>query len=488
MARSGSGGRHTGANPLVAGPIVSALIAFSLPTLASNILQSLNGSINAVWVGRLLGKTGLAATSNANLVMFLVFAMIFGFGMSTTVLIGQNMGRRDLEAVRRVLGAGVSLFLAIGLCVAVAGWFGASVILRLLGTPGDVYPQALAYTQVMFLGLPPGLLVVYLQMALRGTGDSRTPLMFMVPGVLIDVGLNPVLILGLGPAPRLGIAGSAAAGVTASYVSVLLLLGYIYARDLPIRLRGPELRYLLPPRALVARILRMGGPMGLQMIVASGASLAMMGLVNQQGTSTVAAYGAANQLWTYIQMPAMAIGMAVSAMAAQNIGAGRWDRIDRIAGIGVVINLVMTIALVLAVTLPDRLVLSLFLGQDAAAIGIAGHINLLSGWSFSLLGVTMVLSAVPRANGATMAPLVIMSLSLIPGRLGVAYLLAPVLGSDALWWSFPVGSGTGALLTALYYRYGGWRKVRLLAAATPDEVEGFIQTEAEPAGRAQPAG
>ena len=488
MARSGSGGRHTGANPLVAGPIVSALIAFSLPTLASNILQSLNGSINAVWVGRLLGKTGLAATSNANLVMFLVFAMIFGFGMSTTVLIGQNMGRRDLEAVRRVLGAGIGLFLVIGLGVAAAGWFGASVILHLLGTPADVYPQAVAYTQVMFLALPPGLLVVYLQMALRGTGDSRTPLMFMVPGALIDVGLNPVLILGLGPAPRLGIAGSAAAGVIASYVSVLLLVGYIYARDLPIRLRGPELRYLLPARALVGRILRMGGPMGLQMIVASGASLAMMGLVNQQGTSTVAAYGAASQLWTYIQMPAMAVGMAVSAMAAQNIGAGRWDRIDRIAGIGVVINLVMTIALVLAVTLPDRLVLSLFLGQDESAIGIARHINLLSSWSFSLLGVTMVLSAVPRANGATMAPLVIMTLSLIPGRLGVAYLLAPVLGSDALWWSFTIGSGIGALLTALYYRYGGWRKVRLLVAATPDEVEEFIQTEAEPAGRAQPAG
>jgi len=144
--------------------------------------------------------------------------------------------------------------------------------------------------------------------------------------------------------------------------------------------------------------------------------------------------------------------------------------------------------LVLAVILPDRLVLSLFLGQDAAAVDIARHINLLSSWSFSLLGVTMVLSAVPRANGATMAPLVIMTLSLVPGRLGVAYLLAPVLGSDALWWSFPAGSGIGLLLTALYYRYGGWRKIHLLAAPTADEVEEFLQTEAEPAGRAQPAG
>ncbi len=488
MARKGSDGRQSGANALVAGPIVRSLIAFSLPTLASNVLQSLNGSINAVWVGRLLGKTGLAATSNANLIMFLVFAMIFGFGMSTTVLIAQNMGRRDLAAVRRSLGAGVTLFLGIGFCVAIAGWVEAPAVLRLLDTPDDVYPQAVAYARVSFLGLPAGLLLVYLQMALRGTGDSRTPLLFMVPGALIDVGLNPVLILGLGPAPRLGIAGSATAGVIASCVSTALLVGYIYARDLPIRLRGSELRYLLPPWALVARILRMGGPMGLQMIVASGASLAMMGLVNGLGTSTVAAYGAANQLWTYIQMPAMAVGMATSAMAAQNIGADRWDRIDRIAGTGLAINMLMTMGLVLAVTLPDHFVLGLFLGQDEAAIGIASHINLLSGWSFSLLGITMVLAAVPRANGATMAPLVIMTLSLIPGRLGVAYLLTPALGADALWWSFPVGSGIGALLTILYYRYGGWRKLRLLAAPTPGEVEEFVQTEADPAGRTQPAG
>lgn len=479
---------HVGAHPLTAGPILRTLIAFALPTLASNVVQSLNGSINAMWVGRLLGKTGLAATSNANLIMFMVFSLIFGLGMATTVLIGQTMGRRDIDGMRRILGAGVSLFLAVSLSVTVTAWCEAPALLHLLGTPADVYPQSLAYARTMFLGLPAGLLMVYLQMALRGMGDSHTPLLFILPSALIDVGLNPVLILGLGPAPRMGIAGSAAAGVTASYVTLTLLLGYIYRRDLPLRLRGAEWRYLLPARDPVVRIVRMGAPMGLQMIVTAGASLAMMGLVNRQGTNTVAAYGAANQLWTYIQMPAVAVAMAVSAMAAQNIGAGRWDRINRIALSGVAINVLMTMALVAAVILPDRAVLGLFLGRDAAAIDVARHINLLSSWSFTLLGVTMVLSAVPRANGVTLAPLVIIILTLIPGRLGFAHLLTPVLGADALWWSFPAGSGIGVVLTALYYRYGGWRRIRGLVVPTPDEAEEFIQTEAEPAGRIQPAG
>ena len=117
--------------------------------------------------------------------------------------------------------------------------------------------------------------MVMLMMALRGAGDAMTPLWFMIVAVLLDSGLNPVFILGLGPAPRLGIAGSATATVIANYVGLIALLVYIYARDLPLRLRGAELRYLLPdPAILKARSSRKGLPMGLQMIVISSSALA----------------------------------------------------------------------------------------------------------------------------------------------------------------------------------------------------------------------
>jgi putative MATE family efflux protein len=473
---------------LIEGPIVGSLLAFALPTLASNVLQSLNGSINAMWVGHLLGETGLAATSNANLILFTLFALSFGFGMATTIFVGQNMGRRDLPQVRRFVGAGVDLFILFGICAALGGWLEAPALLRLLDTPPDVYPTALEYVRVVFLGLPPGLLIVFLQLALRGTGDSVTPLLFIIPSALIDVGLNPVLILGLGPAPKMGIAGSATASVIANYISALLLISYVYARNLPIRLRGAELRYLLPSRDLILTIVRKGVPMGLQMIVVSGASLAMMGLVNRDGTRTTAAYGAISQLWTYIQMPSVATAAAVSTIAAHNIGAGRWDRIGRIASAGVVMNILLTGMLVLIVTVSDRYMLSLFLGDDGAAIAIARHINLLASWSFVLAGVMLVLSAIPRANGATVAPLVIMFLALVPGRLGVAYAMIPAIGVDALWWSFPVSYLIAVILAAGYYRYGGWRKLRLLTQPSREESDEFVETEAEPVGRVHPNG
>src|SRR5438045_7989039 len=130
---------------LTQGPIARTLLAFALPTLASSILQSLNGTINAIWVGRFLGEGALAATSNANMVMFLLTAFVFGFGMASTILIGQASGRKDVDGARRVFGTAMGSFLVVTILVAIAGYFLAPGILHLLGTPGDAAPLAPAY-------------------------------------------------------------------------------------------------------------------------------------------------------------------------------------------------------------------------------------------------------------------------------------------------------------------------------------------------------
>lgn len=471
---------------LTNGPIGRALLVFALPTMASSVLQSLNGSINAIWIGQFLGERALAATTNANIIMFLLVAAVFGFGMASTIMVGQNMGRRDVDAVRRVLGTSLGLFTLLSIATVGVGLFAAPAILRLLATPTDVYPLALAYLRVIFVAMPAGFLSVLLTMALRGTGDAVTPLKFMALGSVIDVALNPVLIRGAGPIPALGIEGSALATLIANIVSLLSLVAYIYSRDLPIRLRGSELRYVLPDPALLKTIVVKGVPMGLQMLVVSTSALAMIGLVNRHGTATTAAYGAANQLWTYVQMPAMAVGAAVSAMAAQNIGAGAWDRVGRITRAGILINLALTGGLVALLTVLDRPALGLFLGADGAAIDIAARINLVAGWSFVLFGVSMVLSSTVRANGAVVGPLVILAIAMFPLRLGMATGLARAWGAEAIWWSFPAGSLGSMLLMIGYYRHGGWRRGRL--SAGPQVAEEEAKADCEPAGRSMPVG
>ncbi|HEX8533315.1 MAG TPA: MATE family efflux transporter [Allosphingosinicella sp.] len=461
-----------------------------MPMLISSILQSLNGSINAIWVGRFLGENALAATSNANLVMFLLMAFVFGFGMASTILIGQAFGRKDVDGARRIIGTAIGAFLLFVILLTAAGWVFAPALLELLGTPSGAAPLALAYLRVIFFAMPSMLVMVMLMMALRGSGDALTPLWFMILSAVLDSGLNPVFILGFGPAPRLGIAGSATATVIANYTALIGMLIYIYARDLPLRLRGPELGYLKPDPALLKVIVLKGLPMGLQMIVISASSLAMLGLVNREGVDTTAAFGVAMQLWTYVQMPAMSLGGAVSAMVAQNIGAGRWDRVSAVTRAGVAFTLLITAALVAILIVADRPALALFLGGDSPALPIARHIHLLATWSFLLFGITLVLFGTVRANGAVIGPLLILTIGLFPVRLGFAALFHASLGADALWLSFPVASAVNMVLAIAFYLHGGWRKGGMGAGAPiglDDSIE-EANASTEPGGRLNPSG
>ncbi len=450
---------------LTTGPIARTLALFALPTLATNILQSLNGSINTVWVGRFLGEGAVAATANANVIMFLAFASTFGFGMAATVMIGQAIGRGDADAARRAFGAALGFLAIVAIVTGITGWFASPAILAAMATPPEAYTLALDYLRVCFIAIPAAMLNVMVAMGLRGAGDSVTPLWFMGLSVAIDIALNPVLILGLGPFPALGITGSALATVLAGGISLVGMVAYIYAKDLPLRLRGPELAYLRPRLADLSYLVGKGLPMGAQMIIIAAAGLIVSGLVNREGLLTAAAYGASLQIWAYIQMPALAVGAAVSAMAAQNIGAGRWDRVDAITRAGIGINFAMSGALIALTLAFDRPVLGLFLGAGSPAVDIARHIGFLASWSFLMFGVMMVLFSAMRANGAVVAPLVILAFTLYPLRLGLYYALYPAIGADAIWLSFPASMGVSMLLAWAAYAHGGWRGDRALAPA-----------------------
>ncbi len=449
---------------LTSGPIARTLIMFGLPTLGGNVLQSLNGSLNAVWVGHLIGENALAAATNVNNVMFLTLAALFGFGMATTILVGQNMGRRDVDQVRRIAGTASGMFLILSIIIALVGWFGAPTLLHWLATPPEALPYALGYFQIIFLAMPAIFMLTLAMMALRGAGDSRTPLKWMFISVLLDSGLNPFLIAGIGPFPKMGIEGAALATVIANYVSVVGLLIDIYREDLVIRLRGAELSYLRPDPALVRIIVTKGIPMALQMFVVSGASIVMIGLINREGVLVTAAYSVTMQLWTYIQMPAMAIGAAVSTMVAQNIGANKWDRVSQVTRAGIAISLVTTIAIVALLALIDRPALAMFIAMNSPAMPLAQHIQLLATWGFIMFGVTFVLLGTMRANGAVWAALVILFISLWPVRVGIALLLRPMLGADAIWLSFPISSAVSLGLSYAYYASGHWKRARMSPA------------------------
>ncbi|MCA3182270.1 MULTISPECIES: MATE family efflux transporter [unclassified Cupriavidus] len=457
---------------LTTGPIGRTLLMFSLPVLGSNILQSLNASINSVWVGRYLGEAALTATSNANIILFFLLGVVFGISMANTIMIGQAIGARDIDEARRVVGTSTTFFVGLSVLASAFGFAFTPEILAAMQTPHDAAPLAVIYLRIIFVALPFMYFYNFVMMTLRGAGDSRTPFYFMLLSAVLDVVLNPVLIFGVGPLPALGIAGSALATLIAQLTSLAAMLVLLYRRKHFLLLHRTQLALLKPDTAILKALVAKGLPMGLQMVVISSSAIVMMSMVNGYGSQTTAAYGVASQLWTYVQMPALAVGASVSSMVAQNVGAGLWARVSRITQVGLLFNVLMTGALVGLVYLFNRHSLGIFLGDDSVAIEIAQHINLVVLWSFILFGFTIVVFGTVRATGAVMAPLVILFISMWVIRLPFAWALGPRIGAESIWWSFPLGSVVSVVLAFLYYRFGNWKRSHILPATPHPQAVG----------------
>lgn len=452
---------------LTSGSIPRTLFAFALPILMGNVLQSVNGSINAVWVGKYLGTAALTATNNANIVMFLLLGSVFGITMASTILIAQKVGARQSAEAKRIVGTSATFFMAMAALLAVFGLVFSPHVLEWMGTPHDALPLAVAYMRVIFMALPASYAFFFINAALRGAGDSKTPFYYLVLSVVLDIVLNPVFIFGVGPIPALGIAGSATATLVAQVVSLVALVRHVYVRRNPLALHRGEFHLLKIDWSIVRVLVTKGVPMGLQMIVLSSSMVLFLRVVNRFGSETAAAFAASMQLWNYVQMPALALGAAVSSMAAQNIGAGLWDRVGQTARYGVLFNFALTGVPVALIYLASGHALGVFLPPGSTSIGVAEHINHIVLWSFPLFGVTMVLSGVVRAAGAVIVPLLVLAVALLGVRAPLAYLAVERWGADGVWWSFTISAVIAAALISIYYRNGAWRAARLAPASAP---------------------
>ncbi|WP_337189035.1 MATE family efflux transporter [Phenylobacterium sp.] len=469
---------------LTTGPIGRTLVLFALPVMATNILHSVNGSANAVWVSHILGEAALTATVNANQIMFLMLGAVFGLSMASNIMIGQAVGARDEAQAKKVIGTSTAFFVAVSLSVGLLGVWLTPHILDAMGTPAAARRDAIAYLRVIFSAMPFMYFFSYVMMAQRGVGDSRTPFYFSILMVALDIVLNPLLITGYGPFPELGIAGSATATLIAQTITLAAMIVHLYRRKSILVLRPGEFRLLVPDLPIIRGLVFKGVPMSFQMMVTSLAAVTMMSLVNRHGVETSAAYGAAAQLWTYVQMPAMALGAAVSSMAAQNVGAGRMDRVEQIARTGSLWALLFTAVPVVLIYLADPWVLRAFLPGDSPSLPIAIHINSIVLWGFIPFGIAFIFSGVVRATGAVWPPLLAMVISLWVVRVPLATALEPHMGAEAIWISFPIGSAVTLILAAGYYVWGGWRTSRMLPTTPPvtDEPDtGFGQPMIEEA-------
>ncbi len=462
-----------GARDLTRGSIPRHLLLFSLPMLAGSLLHMSYSIVNAIWVGRFLGKASLAAVTVGFPILFLLMAIANGFSMGANILVSQYTGAQDWSGVRRVVQSGYLMIAALCLVLLATGEVIIGPLLQLVGTPPEVLPLAAPYMRLMLLTLPPMFLISLTGALLRGVGDSTTPLYFQTGGLLLTAVLDPLLMFGWLGAPRLGLVGTAVAALVTQVLALIALLFHLERRG---HMVGPDLRTLALHRPTVAHIARIGFPSVLQQGLVSLGILFVVGLVNQFGEDATAALGAAGRIDQIASLPAMTFGMAVSTMAGQNIGAGSYDRVRKVFWWGILISGGVTLLLSAMVMALPELLLSLFINRSVdpqvMAMG-ASYLRIVVG-SFVFFAVMFVSNGIINGAGQTLVTTGFTVIAMWLVRIPLAWWLSQrVLHRvEGVWIAMAVGFFVAMVVSVSYFLSGRWRGGAMGGAAARQREPG----------------
>lgn len=418
-------------------PLWTTFLRFLAPLMASNALQSLFGTVSNVYLGQMIGIDALAAVSAFFPVMFFLFAFVIGLSTGATVLIGQAFGAGEHGRIKLVVGTTLAIGLSLSATVALAGGIFSRPLMVMLATPADILDQASAYARIMLLTMPLGFVFLLMTAMIRGVGDTLTPLLALALSTAIGLALTPLLIRGAFGLPAAGITSPAWAAAIANALTLIVLAVHLLRRKHALAPDAALLRHLRLNGAVLGKILGIGLPSAIGMVVMAIAELVLLGLVNGFGSNATAAYGAVNQVMGYTQFTAMSISIAVSILGAQAIGGGDRVRLEGIVRTGLAFNVVLTGGLVALIYLVPRAVLGIFI-TDGAVLDLAKTLLYIALWSSVPFGLATVFSGALRGAGIALTPMLLSIFAIVAIELPAATILSRTIGLEGVWAAYPI--------------------------------------------------
>jgi hypothetical protein len=295
-------------------------------------MHSIAGAYMAGWVGPVIGPNGLTAVVVVNvLVWFMLVSAIMGIASASSILIAQAYASGRHRQLKAITGNSVCFVVVGSVVMSLFGWFGSPILIDWISTPEEARALAITFLRATALSILTVFPLVFMTIMIRGVGDSKTPFRFTMFWIGLSMLAQPVFLTGALGVPALGMEGVAHANTAAAGIALVALLIYLRWSRHPLMLLGPDLRFLLPDLKTLKLLMMRGLPMGVEGVLISGVYLVLLSMVNRYGAATSAGYGAATQLWGFIQMPIGALSASVAAMASQNIGAGQWSRVRELA-------------------------------------------------------------------------------------------------------------------------------------------------------------
>jgi putative MATE family efflux protein len=442
-------------------PLWQRFLVFLIPLMLSNILQSLSGTINNIFIGQMIGVDALASVSVFFPVMFLLISFIVGLASGAAILIGQAYGAKNFEKMKEVAGTTLTVTFLAGLVVAIGGWFLADALMALLGAPPNIAEAAADYARVVLLGMPFFFVFMVITSMLRGVSDTVTPLISLGFSVAAGLVVTPALIQGWFGLPQIGTLAAAVAFIVGTVVTLFFLYFYLDWKKSPL---APSLiipGHLKVDFKLLGLILKLGIPTGIAMIVSSLSAIVVVGIVNRFGSDATAAFGAVNQVLSYVQFPAMSLSIASAIFAAQAIGARRMDEVEHVTRTGLIMNVFITGGLILIAYLFSENLVRLFITSEEVVHMTETLLHIVL-WSVIAFGFGGVFSAVMRASGDVWIPMALSLCGIILVEVPAALILSQVIGLHGIWIAYCLSFCAMLVLQATYYLVF-WRKKEIQA-------------------------
>ncbi|MCA1535769.1 MATE family efflux transporter [Bradyrhizobium sp. NBAIM03] len=437
-------------------PLWTTFLRFLAPLMLSNALQSLFGTVSNVYLGQMVGVGALAAVSAFFPVMFFLFAFVMGLSTGATVLIGQAFGAGEHGRIKIIVGTTLAVGLLLSIATALVGGIFSRPLMVMLATPADILDEASAYARIMLLTMPLGFIFLLMTAMIRGVGDGVTPLLALALSTAIGLILTPMLIRGTFGLPAVGITSAAWAAAIANTLTLIVLAAYLLRRKHALAPDATLLRHLRLNGAVLGKVLGIGLPSAIGMVVMAIAELVLLGLVNGFGSNATAAYGAVNQVMGYTQFTAMSISIAVSILGAQAVGGGDRAQLDGIVRMGLAFNIVLTGGLVALIYLAPRAVLGIFITEGAVLDLAKGLLNIAL-WSSVPFGLATVFSGAMRGAGVALTPMLLSIFAIAAIELPAAIILSHTVGLTGVWAAYPIVFCAMLILQMGYYHLV-WRK------------------------------
>lgn len=402
---------------LTKGSPAKVILLFTLPLIAGNIFQQMYAVVDTLLVGRFLGVEALAAVGCTGALMFLMIGFVMGATTGITIKTGQYFGAKDARMVRRSTATCVVICIGLSLILSIGGYFACRPILQLMQTPPEIMGDAVSFISVVYGGISQMVFFAMQTNLIRVLGDSRTPTVMLAFSLIINIILEPIVLLWL----KWGVSGAAMATIAAQFSGNMACLWFIWRRLPDVHAKGDDWRVTWPE---IADHLKLGLTMGSQTaIVALGAIIVQVAL-NGLGPIPVAAYSAAQKVDMIFTMPIISFGMAMAAYTAQNYGAHAVERIKTgVRKCALMSGAYSIFAGVINLMFGDKM-MELFVGAEERQVIEMGYMLLtITSFCYIALELIFVFRNALQGLGQTVVPSIAVVVELIIRFLAAVYLV-----------------------------------------------------------------